>query len=138
MSDPVVIDLDKIFWESLLEAACQSKWMPEEYMVNDWASDCCNFLIEGPFDPEPLRKELAAAGRNNYILQKSMEELVAKNEKLMKRIEYLELQVGVIQLTIEDEAYKVTAGQEPCKHTQALNDLHELTVEALKHRMTKD
>jgi predicted RNase H-like nuclease (RuvC/YqgF family) len=76
-------------FDSLLEAAQESKWMPPEYMVNDWVADCRHLLIDGPFDPEPLRKELSAAGRNNYLLQESMQQLVDYADRLNKYIDYL-------------------------------------------------
>lgn len=43
-----VIDLDKADWEALCKAATESSWMPPEYMRNEWVSDCCRFLREGP------------------------------------------------------------------------------------------
>jgi hypothetical protein len=43
-----VLDLDKAFWEQLVQAATESSWIPQEYyFVNDWVSDCCNFLRTG-------------------------------------------------------------------------------------------
>ena len=44
----LVIDLEQNFWRSLVEAASQSKWMPPEYMMNDWVADCRDYLIDGP------------------------------------------------------------------------------------------
>jgi hypothetical protein len=43
-----VIDLDKIDWERIQEAALNSRWMPPEYCRNDWMSDVCAFLRDGP------------------------------------------------------------------------------------------
>ena len=42
----VVIDLDALAWESIKEAANNSPWMPEQYMLNDWVADVCAFLRE--------------------------------------------------------------------------------------------
>lgn len=39
-----VIDLDALDWESVKEAAAESKWMPPEYMRNEWVADVCEFL----------------------------------------------------------------------------------------------
>lgn len=68
----VVIDLDKADFKALCAAALESSWMPPEYMRNDWISDCCRFLREGPrtFDPVAVldRKEIATlvhVHRNN-------------------------------------------------------------------------
>lgn len=43
-----VIDLDALDWQSVKEAATESKWMPPEYMRNEWVSDICEFLRTGP------------------------------------------------------------------------------------------
>lgn len=45
-----VIRLDEINWKTLLEAASRSKWMPPEYVVNDWHADLCRWLEHGPVD----------------------------------------------------------------------------------------
>ena len=42
-----VIDLDALDWESVKEAAAESKWMPPEYMRNEWVADVCEFLRAG-------------------------------------------------------------------------------------------
>ena len=47
-------------------------------------------------------------------------------------IEKLRLGLSVIQLTVEDEGYKVTADQQPCRHTAALNEINDLVCAALK------
>lgn len=47
MTDETIIDLDREFWASLTEAAKQSAWIPSDYMVNEWVSDCCDFLRAG-------------------------------------------------------------------------------------------
>lgn len=41
------IDLDKEFWRTIQDAACQSNWIPDEYFVNDYVSDICHFLRTG-------------------------------------------------------------------------------------------
>lgn len=43
-----VIDLDHVAMEQFREAARDSNWIPPEYMGNDWQSDVCRFLREGP------------------------------------------------------------------------------------------
>lgn len=43
-----VIDLDALDWRSIQQAASESKWMPLEYMRNEWVSDVCTFLRERP------------------------------------------------------------------------------------------
>jgi hypothetical protein len=40
-------DLDISGWESIKEAAQQSKWIPVEYYMNDWIADVMFFLREG-------------------------------------------------------------------------------------------
>lgn len=45
--DPNVIDLDELSWESIKKAASESKWMPPEYMMNDWCADVRAFLRNG-------------------------------------------------------------------------------------------
>jgi hypothetical protein len=46
--DVIVIDLDKVFLETLIKAAGESNWIPHEhYFMNDWISDCANFLRYG-------------------------------------------------------------------------------------------
>jgi hypothetical protein len=52
-----VVDLERNFFASLIAAAEQSKWMPPEYMMNDWVSDCRNFLINGPAAAHPSTQE---------------------------------------------------------------------------------
>lgn len=42
-----VIDLDKISWDLIKDAASKSPWMPPEYMMNDWVSDIVSFLTKG-------------------------------------------------------------------------------------------
>ena len=42
-----VIDLEHVAYSRLVEAACNSKWIPKEYYANDWISDCVDFLING-------------------------------------------------------------------------------------------
>lgn len=42
-----IIDLDIGMWEAIKQAAGESKWIPEEYYMNDWVSDVCRFLREG-------------------------------------------------------------------------------------------
>lgn len=46
--DGLVLDFDKADWESILKAASENTWMPPEYMRNEWVSDVCAFLRNGP------------------------------------------------------------------------------------------
>jgi hypothetical protein len=41
------IDVDAGAWEIIKQAASESKWIPKEYMMNDWVSDVCDFLRNG-------------------------------------------------------------------------------------------
>lgn len=50
--DGPTIDLYRVSFETLMAAAEKSQWMPAEYCMNDWISDCCNFLITGTCLPE--------------------------------------------------------------------------------------
>lgn len=52
-----VIDLDKNAWNSIKESANKSSWMPDEYAMNDWVSDVCNFLEEGPIQKRQPQAE---------------------------------------------------------------------------------
>ncbi len=45
----------------------------------------------------------------------------------------LRLELEVILLTVEDEAYKVTVEQQPCRHTKALNEIHDYARDALSY-----
>ena len=47
-----VIDLDFEAWESIKIASAQSTWIPQEYCMNDWVSDVCDFLRNGVQKPE--------------------------------------------------------------------------------------
>lgn len=40
------IDLDKLAWERIKEAASKSPWIPPQYFQNDWVSDVVNFLSQ--------------------------------------------------------------------------------------------
>ncbi|MEO7326514.1 MAG: hypothetical protein ABIW82_16970 [Dokdonella sp.] len=51
-----VIDLYALAWESIMQAASESKWMPEEYFQNDWVSDVCGWLRDGFPDPSTAAK----------------------------------------------------------------------------------
>lgn len=47
IGDCLYIDLNKCMWESICEAAKESKWIPPEYYTNDWVADVCDFLKNG-------------------------------------------------------------------------------------------
>lgn len=55
------IDLDAEAWQSIKQAASESKWIPPEYYANDWHSDVCRFLREGIADFVPRADELERA-----------------------------------------------------------------------------
>lgn len=42
--DVINIDLDALSWKAIKQAAAESNWIPQEYMMNDWVSDVCRFL----------------------------------------------------------------------------------------------
>lgn len=48
-----ILDLDKADMETLNQAASESKWMPLDYMRNDWMADLCAFLRNGPCKLSP-------------------------------------------------------------------------------------
>ena len=48
-----VIDLKHTAYDYLCRAALKSKWIPEEYMANDWLYDCAQYLEEGHPAPIP-------------------------------------------------------------------------------------
>jgi hypothetical protein len=39
-----IIDIEKDFWESIKRSAAESRWIPEQYTMNDWILDVCCFL----------------------------------------------------------------------------------------------
>lgn len=43
----VIWDLDAEFWKQIKQAARNSSWIPEEYVMNDWVSDVCHYLRGG-------------------------------------------------------------------------------------------
>lgn len=49
--DIVEVDLDRLAWEQIKEAASNSDWIPdwipEYYYMNDWVHDVCEFLKKG-------------------------------------------------------------------------------------------
>lgn len=47
-----VVDLALDSWESIKQAARESKWMPPEYFMNDWTYDVREFLREGCCAPQ--------------------------------------------------------------------------------------
>lgn len=52
------VDLDVLDWTAVLEAAASSTWMPQEYCRNEWVSDICSWLRDGP-----PRQKLEIEGR---------------------------------------------------------------------------
>lgn len=48
LTDVMVIDVDQAMWDEIKSSAEESQWMPKEYVMNDWVSDVCNFLRNGP------------------------------------------------------------------------------------------
>lgn len=60
-----VIDLDRITWDGIKKAASESKWMPPEYMVNDWAADVCAFLTYGCRCVEPYQNSDSSPGSDS-------------------------------------------------------------------------
>lgn len=42
-----VMDCDKIMWDAIKDAAKNSNWIPEEYMMNDWVADVKEYLLNG-------------------------------------------------------------------------------------------
>lgn len=43
-----VVDLMAVSLSVMMEAARESKWMPPEYVMNDWVADVCGWLRNGP------------------------------------------------------------------------------------------
>lgn len=54
------LDRDAEDWKVILQAASESKWMPPEYMRNDWISDVCGWLRDGPPAAEKPPQEESA------------------------------------------------------------------------------
>ena len=44
---PIIIDLDESAWSQIKDSVAKSKWIPEEYCMNDWLADICYFLEHG-------------------------------------------------------------------------------------------
>lgn len=69
MTEPAIIDVDAIDWQRLLDAVAKSQWMPAEYIRNDWMSDLCDFLENGPA-PEPVvsvQEMKTSAGVDHFV-----------------------------------------------------------------------
>jgi hypothetical protein len=58
VDDIPTFDLDKLAWENIKKAASESKWMPPEYMANDWEYDVCEFLRNGHAQPSPNKADV--------------------------------------------------------------------------------
>jgi hypothetical protein len=59
------IDLIAESYNSLVEAANKSKWIPKEYFANDWVADAREFLIEG--HPKTEFKPAMAVAAQKHI-----------------------------------------------------------------------
>ena len=53
-----IMDLDKIAWDAICQAASENTWMPPEYMRNDWLEDVCAFLRTGHVIPPRTEQEI--------------------------------------------------------------------------------
>jgi hypothetical protein len=92
-----IIDLDLIFWERIVAAAKESKWMPPEYMMNDWVEDVCVFLKAGRVTPvEP---------RTPADIQKRIHVLQAEINRLVQEI--LGSPMGSITVVVSSQSERV-------------------------------
>jgi hypothetical protein len=90
------------------------------------------FAIEGTLDDPRFADRIAHA--------RTIAQLRAANERADRAEEQLRVAREALEQTksiIEDEAYKVTAGQQPCKHTAALNEVHATISQALAQMEAK-
>jgi hypothetical protein len=86
-----LFDLDAIDWKRIKSAASESKWMPPEYMRNDWVYDVCEYLRNG--FPQPaaqsadnftgLAHELWAAAQ--LLPNDGIEDGVARIDAILKK-----------------------------------------------------
>lgn len=69
-----VIDLDRNFWEQLVQAASESNWIPQEhYYMNDWVNDCVEYLRFG--NGETAADRITALQRANEKLREALDEI---------------------------------------------------------------
>ena len=64
----VVIDIDKLMWEQIQRAACESAWMPPQYGMNEWVADVCRFLSDGSAPRKGMKAVEADAARFDLLL----------------------------------------------------------------------
>ena len=55
------IDLDAVAMQQMRQAAAESTWMPAEYSGDDWISDVCRWLRDGPPQAEPIDPHMIVA-----------------------------------------------------------------------------
>lgn len=65
--DTAVVDLDALAWQRIKESVGRSEWVPQgHYMMNDWVSDICRFLEEGPTEFIPYTSERGEAATEYF------------------------------------------------------------------------
>lgn len=55
------INIEEENWKAIKEAASKSKWIPEDYFMNDWVFDVCEYLKNGV---ETCKPELSQRGKD--------------------------------------------------------------------------
>jgi hypothetical protein len=81
--------------------------------------------VEDPVGPVTARENVI------YAMYKHAQNIEASVPVQGEREQVLLSALRQIILAVEDEAYKITAGQPLCKHIAALNEVHELASEAI-------
>jgi hypothetical protein len=71
------VDLDALQWDEIKRAAAESKWMPAEYCVNEWVSDVCAFLRDGPREPKLYYFNPNTYGNEWFVVAYSREKAIA-------------------------------------------------------------
>jgi len=62
-TEEVTIDLYEESWKTILQAADESPWIPEQYYMNEWVADVCSFLREPSSVVLPEQKEDLLTGQ---------------------------------------------------------------------------
>lgn len=76
VSETPCIDLEQEFWKQIRAAASEAKWMPPEYMMNDWVADVCSYLRRD--DAQPHAPVSAIEQRQHFIAPRPLPIEVAR------------------------------------------------------------
>lgn len=97
--------LEKIFWDNLVSAANESNWIPEDYCMNDWVSDCALFLREGSSDWYQMKNKQLEVGL--WLLECFGEEIA--EDKLERADRFIEEALELAQTNPDFNAVRAHA-----------------------------